>query len=186
MNLVLSILAGAGLGAAVGYFGKCSSGACPLTANWWRGGLYGAFLGFMFQAVSPGGAAGSSGSTHNVKLIQEPQFEAEVAQASGPAVVDFFATWCGPCKSLAPMLDSLAQPLTNQVKFLKVDIDQSAKLAQRFAVEGVPTLIFFQNGQAVDRMVGLPTRAELRKKLESLASAGRAAATPAKSAASSK
>lgn len=176
MSLILSVLIGGGLGAALGYFGKCSSGHCPLTANWWRGALYGAVLGLLFHSVASRNSAGSADSTQNVKLIQEQEFGKEVTQASGPVVVDFFATWCGPCKRLSPMLDNLAGPLTNRVKFLKVDVDQSANLAKQFEVEGVPTLIFFKDGKAVDKMVGLPTTDALKRKLESLASAGGLAA----------
>jgi thioredoxin 1 len=176
MSLIFSVLIGGGLGAALGYFGKCSSGNCPLTANWWRGALYGAVLGFLFHSVSGRNGSDSAEPTRNVKLIREQQFGTEVAQATGPVVVDFFATWCGPCKRLSPMLDILAGPLTNRVKFLKVDVDQSANLAKQFEVEGVPTLIFFKDGKVLDKMVGLPTAEALKRKLESLASSGGLAA----------
>jgi thioredoxin 1 len=179
MSLIFSVLIGGGLGAALGYFGKCSSGNCPLTANWWRGALYGAVLGFLFHSVAGRNGSSSAESTQNVKLIQEQQFTTEVARATGPVVVDFFATWCGPCKRLSPMLDNLAGPLTNRVKFLKVDVDQSANLAKQFEVDGVPTLIFFKDGKVVDKLVGLPTTEALKGKLESLASsAGLAAGKP--------
>jgi thioredoxin 1 len=176
MSLMLSLLIGAGVGAALGYFGKCSTGTCPLTANWWRGALYGAVMGLLFHSASGRNVSNSAESTQNVRLIQEQQFEAEVTRAAGPVIVDFFATWCGPCKRLSPMLDNLAGPLTNRVKFLKVDVDESANLARQFEVHGVPTLIFFKEGKAVDKMVGLPTKEALKEKLESLASSGRLAA----------
>jgi thioredoxin 1 len=176
MNLIFSLLIGSGLGAALGYYGKCTSGTCPLTANWWRGALYGACLGLLFHTISASKGSNAAEATQNVQLIGEQQFEAEVTQAARPVVVDFFATWCGPCKRLSPMLDGLARPLTNEVKFIKVDVDQSAKLAEHFAVQGVPTLIFFKDGKEVDRMVGLPSREALRTRLESLASSGNPAA----------
>jgi thioredoxin 1 len=160
----------------MGYFGKCSSGACPLTANWWRGALYGAVLGFLFYSVSGRSGSSAAESSQNVKLIQEQQFGAEVTQATIPVIVDFFATWCGPCKTLSPMLDNLAGSLTNKVKFIKVDVDQSSKLAAKFGVEGVPTLIFFRDGKVVDKIVGLPARAVLKEKLEALAASGELAA----------
>ena|ERR1017187_4489407 len=178
MSLILSVLIGGGLGAALGYVGKCSSGACPLTANWWRGALYGAVLGFLFHTVSGRNGSTSAESTQNVKLIQEQQFEAEVTQAANPVVVDFFATWCGPCKRLSPMLDELAGPLTNRVKFLKVDVDRSAKLAGQFGIDGVPTLLFFKDGKVVGKLVGLPARDALQSRLESLALSGGVAAGP--------
>jgi thioredoxin 1 len=176
MSLIIGVLLGSGLGAALGYFGKCSSGNCPLTANWWRGALYGAVLGLLFHSVAGRNGSGSAESTQNVKLIQEQEFGTEVTQAPGPVVVDFFASWCGPCKRLSPMLDNLAGPLTNRVTFLKVDVDQSANLAKQFDIDGVPTLIFFKGGKVVDKMVGLPTKEALKGKLESLASSGGLAA----------
>lgn len=179
MSLMLSLLIGGGLGAALGYFGKCSSGACPLTANPWRGALYGAVLGLLFHtAVARNGPGSAAESTANVQLVTQAPFEAELAQAKGPVVVDFFATWCGPCKRLSPMLDELAGTRTNQIKFLKVDVDQSAPLAERFGVQGVPTLVFFQNGKEVDRLVGLPAKDVLAQRLDSLVATGTSATIP--------
>ena len=92
LSLVGSLLIGGGLGAALGYFGKCSSGTCPLTSTWWRGAIYGAVLGLIFYMVSgSSGSASINESTQNVKRISESQFEAEVAQAALPVVVDFYA-----------------------------------------------------------------------------------------------
>ncbi len=172
-SLLISVLVGGSLGAILGYFGKCTTGACPLTANPWRGALYGVVLGLMFHVVygrSGGGSAGES--TPNVKLIAESDFDSEVLKSGTPVVVDFFATWCGPCKRLSPMLNELAGPVTNRVKFVKVDIDQSSKLAGTFNVEAVPTLLFFHNGKVVDKIIGLPPKESLERKLERLAASG--------------
>ena len=170
LTLIGSLLIGGGLGAALGYFGKCSSGACPLTANPWRGAMFGALLGLMFQFASGrSGSASVNVSTPNVSRIQESQFEAEVVQSTLPVVVDFYASWCGPCKVLSPMLDKLAGPLTNQVKFVKIDVDEATALAQRMEIQAMPTLLFFKNGKVVDRSVGLPSRDALKTRLESLA-----------------
>jgi len=176
-SLVLTVLVGAGLGAGLGYFGKCSTGSCPLTANWRRGALYGATLGLLFHAVLPHDASSPAESTQNVRLIQESQFEPEVLQATEPVVVDFFATWCGPCKRLSPMLDELAEPLTNQVKFVKIDVDRSARLAEQFGIQAVPTVLIFRNGKVVDKIVGLPSRGALKVRLDSLAVPANVAAT---------
>jgi thioredoxin 1 len=170
LSLAGSLLIGGGLGAALGYFGKCSSGTCPLTSTWWRGAIYGALLGLMFHFASGrGGSASISESTQNVKRISESQFEAEVAQAALPVVVDFYATWCGPCKILSPMLDNLAGTLTNKIKFVKINVDEATTLAQRLEIQGVPTLVFFKGGKVVDGVVGLPSSDTLKMRLESLA-----------------
>lgn len=173
MSLFLSLLIGGGVGAALGYFGKCASGTCPLTANPSRGAVYGVLLGLLFHSASACNDAGPGvESTINVRLVDETQFDAALAQSAQPVVVDFYATWCGPCKRLSPLLDELAGPLTNKLVFLKVDIDQSSRVAQRFNIEAVPTVLFFKNGKPVDKVVGVPSKAKLQERLQALAAAG--------------
>jgi len=165
--LAIKLLIGAGLGALLGYYGQCKSGTCPLTANWKRGALYGAVLGLVFHLVSGGG--GSYQAPKNVKAIAEANFDTEVLQAGQPVVVDFFATWCGPCKTLAPRLDKLAGEFGDRIKFVAIDVDQAQTLAANYKVEGVPTLLFFgPDGKVVDASVGLLSADALRAKLESL------------------
>ena len=172
-SLMINVLLGGGLGALLGYFGKCSSGACPLTANPWRGAIYGALLGGLFYYVSGGSSpATMNKSTANVKLIKEGEFDAEVIQSPSPVVADFYATWCGPCKILSPMLDELAGPLTNKIKFVKINVDEAPQLAQRLEIQGVPTLVFFKNGKVVDSLVGLPPAEKLKTRLDSLTQPG--------------
>jgi thioredoxin 1 len=173
-SLILSILIGGGLGAALGYFGKCSSGSCPLTANWRRGAIYGAVLGLLFHQLSGGGSASLNQSTASVQRITQEQFETEVMQATKPVLLDVYATWCGPCRRLSPLLDELAGPLTNKVKFVKVNLDDAAALAQRFEIQGVPTLLFFKDGKLLDSLVGLPSPGALKARLDSLAAMGAA------------
>ena len=69
-------------------------------------------------------------------------------------LVDFWATWCGPCKALGPKLEELSGSYTGKVKFVKVDVDQNPETASRFGIRGIPTLILFKNGQMVDQLVG--------------------------------
>jgi thioredoxin 1 len=179
-SLILYLLAGSGLGAALGYYGKCSSGTCPLTSTWWRGAIYGAVLGGLFYFISGGNtSAAMNKSTENVKLIKEGEFDAEVVQSSLPVVVDFYATWCGPCKLLAPMLDELAGPLTNRVKFVKINVDEAPSLSRRFDIQAIPTLIFFRNGKVADKLIGLPSKDTLKTRLDSLTGPD----TPAKNSA---
>lgn len=84
-------------------------------------------------------------------------------------VVDFSATWCGPCKMLHPVLESLSGELSDRVDFYMVDIDQSPVEANRFGVRGVPTVIVFHGGREIERMVGFRDKASLKRDLEALA-----------------
>jgi len=170
MNLFLAIAIGAGIGATLGYFGKCTSGACPLTASWQRGAMFGALLGaLVYSSSSQGGSTSLNESTPNVVRITETEFEAQVEQATSPVVVDFYATWCGPCKVLSPRLEKLAGEFSGKIKFVKVNVDEAQKLAGRFQVSAIPTLIFFKNGKVEDRVTGLLADDQLRLRLDSLA-----------------
>lgn len=162
--LAVKLLIGAGLGALLGYFGQCNSGTCPFTANWKRGAMYGAVLGLMFHFAAGGG---SYQHPKNVKEIAAADFETEVVRAGRPVIVDFYATWCGPCRTLAPRLDKLAGEFGDRIKFVSVDLDQAQELAQKLKVQGVPTLFFFgPDGKLVDTSVGLLPADALRTKLE--------------------
>ena len=111
-------------------------------------------------------------STANIKLIKQGEFDAEVVQSPLPVVVDFYATWCGPCKRLSPMLDELAGTLTNKIKFVKINVDEAPNLSQRFGIQTIPTLIFFKNGKVADKLIGLPSKDTLKTRLDSLAGPG--------------
>ncbi len=170
--LMLCALMGGGIGAALGYFGKfgkCSTGTCLLIANWRRGALYGAMSGVVFYFVTGvGGSAAMNQSTPNVKHITGAEFEAEVIQSTKPVVVDFYATWCGPCKIQSPRLDELAGSFTNEIKFVKINVDEAPNLSQRFNIQGIPALLFYKNGKVVDSIVGLLPSDALKAHLESL------------------
>jgi thioredoxin 1 len=105
----------------------------------------------------------------NIVELTETNFEPEVLNASGPVVVDFYATWCGPCKMLAPVLGKLAGDLGGRVKFAKADVDEMPDAAARFGITGVPTLMLFRGGRMTDRMVGMPAPAKLKAWLENAA-----------------
>jgi thioredoxin 1 len=102
----------------------------------------------------------------NIIELGEGNFEQEVLQAKLPVLVDFFATWCGPCKMMAPVLDAFAEEFAGKMKFAKVDVDGCQGLAMQFQITGVPTLIVFKGGQPVDTIVGLMPPASLKARLE--------------------
>lgn len=88
------------------------------------------------------------------EIISSAEFQSKVLQATEPVLVDFFATWCGPCKMLAPTLDAVAAEVAGRAKVYKVDVDQSPDVAAQYGVMSVPTLILFKGGQPVKQMVG--------------------------------
>ncbi len=179
MNSILFyLIIGGGVGAATGYFGGCSSGACHLMANRWRGAFYGAVLGALFCIASGcgGNSAAMNQSTANVTHITDAEFDADVTQASPPVVVDCYATWCGPCRELAPIVDNLADEYAGKIKFYKVNVDESPKVAQRFDIQAIPTLLFFKNGRLINTSVGLLTKADLAGRLDALIATNAAAA----------
>ena len=108
-------------------------------------------------------------STVNVKHITQGEFAEQVTGATGAVVVDFYATWCGPCRELSPRLDAAAGSFSNQIKFFKVNVDASPGLAQNFQIQAIPTLLFFKDGKLADRTTGLLSEADLKDKLQSLA-----------------
>lgn len=101
------------------------------------------------------------------KIINNNEFINEVENKDGLVVVDFFATWCGPCKMLSPVYEALGNEMVEKADFLKVDIDQSMELAQKFEVSTVPTVIIFKDGKPVDRLIGFIPKDNLKSKVES-------------------
>ena len=86
----------------------------------------------------------------------EAGFDPVVIKSDLPVLVDFWATWCGPCRAIAPHLDTLAPKFEGKAKIVKVDIDQNPAVAARFGVRSIPTLLMFKNGEVVDHIVGNP------------------------------
>ena len=101
-------------------------------------------------------------------VITKENFASEVEQADKLVVVDFWASWCGPCMMLKPVLEELSGEMTN-VKFCKVDVDEQMELAQRFGVQSIPTLVCMKNGRIQKTMVGYRDKASLLTELETLA-----------------
>lgn len=100
-------------------------------------------------------------ASDKVHVFNDLNFEAEVLKSNVPVLVDFTATWCGPCKALAPIVDALAADLDGQVKVGKLDIDDSPITAGKLGVRGVPTVMVFKNGERSAQHVGLTTKAKL-------------------------
>ena len=103
-----------------------------------------------------------------VHHIEPGQIIDEVLKNEGVVVVDFFATWCAPCQMLAPVLIELEKKYGDEVEFYKVNIDESEDAAIRYGVSSVPTLIFFKNGEEIDRQVGFADEDELSNWIEEM------------------
>jgi len=106
----------------------------------------------------------------NLTAVTNEDFEQSVIQSDTPVLVDFYAEWCGPCKTQTPILGELAQEFDGRVKFAKVDIDVEGNkdIAVKYGVMSVPTLIIFSNGVVKETMVGVTSKSKLKQKLEQL------------------
>lgn len=98
--------------------------------------------------------------------ITDASFESEVLNSELPVLVDFWATWCGPCKMIAPVLDQLAEEKDGQVKICKIDVDGNKEMAQKFNVRGVPTLMMFKDGNLEASKVGALSKTQLTEFIE--------------------
>lgn len=99
----------------------------------------------------------------NIIAITDSSFENEVVQSKTPVLIDFWATWCGPCKAIAPLLEEIAQQYEGKVKIGKLDVDSNPATPPKFGVRGIPTLILFKDGQVKGTQVGLVSKIELIK-----------------------
>jgi len=183
LQLTFGVLLGGGLGALLGYFGKCETGACPLTANPWRGAFLGAAIGGLFAAsagssrpreqtaplvpaaVEPPDASGQATPVH---IGSAEAFERIVQKADRPVLVDFYADWCGPCRMLAPTIEKLAKEYQGRAIICKVNVDSLPAIASQYGIQGIPAVLVFDKGKEVQRLVGVRPAGEYAKVLDKL------------------
>jgi len=102
-------------------------------------------------------------STHH---FTDHNFKKEVLESDLPVLVDFWATWCGPCKMIAPLVDELAKEYAGKMKIGKVDVDTNPKMATEYGVMSIPTIIFFKKGRVMNQLVGAVNKSDLKRKIE--------------------
>ena len=100
-----------------------------------------------------------------IVTITQDNFEAEVTQSKLPVLVDFWASWCGPCRMLSPVVDELAEQYDGKVKFGKVNVDEQPRLAMNYSVQSIPTLLLFRDGKAVNQSIGVVPKASIEQML---------------------
>ena len=96
----------------------------------------------------------------------DANFKKEVLESDLPTLVDFWASWCGPCKMIAPHIDELAKEYAGKMKFGKVDVDANSKVATNYGIMSIPTIIFFKNGKVLNQIVGAVSKLDLKRKIE--------------------
>ena len=101
-----------------------------------------------------------------VNSITTQEFEEKVIGGDKPALVDFWAEWCGPCKMLSPVVDSVSEQLSDKVDFYKVNVDEEAELAREYGIMSIPTLILFKDGEIVEQSIGLIGEADIKELVE--------------------
>jgi thioredoxin 1 len=100
---------------------------------------------------------------HNVQAVSDSSFEGDILKSEKPVLVDFWAPWCGPCRSVAPIVDELANQYLGKLKVAKINVDESSMVAMKYQVTSIPTFILFKNGQVADRALGAMARSEFVK-----------------------
>ncbi len=104
-----------------------------------------------------------------MESLTDSSFEEKVLKSSGPALVDFWAEWCGPCKMLTPVLEKLSKENEGKIQIFKVNVDECQQLAVQFNIRSIPTLLFFKDGQVQEQVVGLKSESDLQASIDRLA-----------------
>ena len=141
-------------------------------------------LGLLVAAVVGSGCGKSSdrpeANATNVVILSEANFQNEVIAAPQPVLVDFWAPWCGPCRTIGPIVNELAKDFDGRAKVAKVNVDDAPALAQRFGIQGIPTILICRDGRVVDQVTGVVPKRELTAKLDKvIADSGKSSAAPA-------
>jgi thioredoxin 1 len=102
----------------------------------------------------------------NVHDVSDASFEGDILKSAVPVLVDFWAPWCGPCRSVAPIVEDLATQYAGKIKVEKINVDESTDVAMRYQITSIPTFILFKNGEVADRALGALPRSEFVKLID--------------------
>lgn len=103
--------------------------------------------------------------------LTDDTFDKDVVQSPEPVLVDFWAPWCGPCRMLSPVIEELSKEYTGKVRVAKINTDEHPNAASRYKISAIPTLLFFKGGKVVEQLVGVHSKAEIKKTLDNLVAA---------------
>lgn len=110
------------------------------------------------------------GANGNILTLTDSNFKEEVLESDQPVLVDFWATWCGPCRAIAPTIEELADDFAGRAKVGKLDVDNNPQIATEFGIRSIPTLLLFAGGSVADQVVGVASKKQLAEKLDAVAS----------------
>ena len=176
-RILIGMAAGLLVGALLGRLGKRNKPDCPRKADPLRGALLGAMLGAVIMLAVPlGNPTGETLAEHTEQVATVREFSSQVLQSDKPVLVKFFATWCGPCKRLAPTIAKLAREYEGRIVFVSVDGDQAGELVNAYRVQGYPTVMIFADGKVVKRITAYHKIDVYRAAMDAVIEAGK---TPA-------
>ncbi len=105
-------------------------------------------------------------SSENLVIVTDDSFENDIINADKPALVDFWAAWCGPCRSVGPIVEELAGEYAEKIKVCKMNVDENKQTPTKYGVRGIPTLMLFNNGEVVDQIVGAVPKSRIQELLD--------------------
>lgn len=168
IRILAGVIIGGAIGGLVGYWGKCSGGTCPLTCNPIGGILVGAFFGLFIATSFQRSPGARTPASPNVVAITSPEHLKGLLAEKDVVLVDFSASWCGPCQILKPTIDKLADAYTGRVVVTGVDVDEQTALAATHGVRAVPDVRIFKKGVQAVAFTGVRTFEEYQAELDKL------------------